>query len=132
MQPLCSQTWQSFLPLKRAPYPLWYKEHQLGKEKHWALQGCHSGGKRQSKCVLHIISHPGIFPRDLPTLLLTQPPSPHLEAVTLPGVPGRGLLPQMSHLAMAFLDHSPTPMVPKLVFSCHSGNCCHILLQLVL
>lgn len=72
------------------------------------------------------------FSLDLPTLLLTKPPSPHLEAVTLPGVPGRGLLPQMSHLAMAFLDHSPTPMVPKLVFSCHSGNCCHILLQLVL
>ena len=126
-----SQTWRPFLPLKRASHPLWYKERQLGKN--WALQGCHSGGKRQSgwMCASHYKPHRGSS-LALATLLLTEPPTPHLEAVTLPRVPSRGSLPQMRHLAMALPNHSPAPTVPKLVFSCHSCDCCHIPLQLVL
>lgn len=135
MQLPCSRTWQPFLPLRRASYLLWYKEHQSEKKKKKKKLGFTGLPLWREEavwmCALHYKPCRGSS-LALPTLLPTQPPSPHLEAITLPRVPGCSSLPQLRHLAMAFLNHSPTPTVPKLVFSCHSCNCCHIPLQLVL
>lgn len=128
MQLHCSLTWQPFLPLRRASYLLWYKEHQFGKKLSFTAT---LEGRGNWMCALQYKPHRGSS-LVLPTLLPTQPASPHLEAITLPRVPSCGSLPQMRHLAMAFLNHSPTLKVPKLVFSCHSCNCCHIPLHLVL
>ena len=86
------------------------QEQQFGKN--WALSHCHFGEKRQLGCPPCYKPPKGSF-LACPSLLPIQPPTLHLEAITMPCVPACGSFPWRRHSAMAFLNHFPPPVVPK-------------------
>ena len=86
------------------------EEHQFGKNL--GLSHCHFGEKRQLGCPPCYKPHKGSF-LAWPSLLPIQPPTLHLEAIIMPCVPACGSFPWRRHLAMAFLNHFPSPVVLK-------------------